>query len=356
MNFRDEPLKALVFHHPELKVGLEEIPAPKLGENPYAPEDVIVESKFCGICGSDIHIWSGNLKPPVAGKFVYGHEFSGIVHGVGDEVKDFKLGDRVTCETRTFYCGKCLLCRTGKTHICRNGKPFYFSTGGAFAKYAVFPARHLHRIPENVSLEEACLIEPASSAVRAVVERANVSAGDSVAIFGPGTIGLMNLQIAKACGASPVIVMGTSADKERLKLAKEFEADYTMNVQEGDIVKKIMKITDGMGVDVSIEAAGSRAAMMQALDVIRRGGTVIVMGLGYQIPELDTAKLVLDEITLKGSVGHTYTSWKHATKLISEGKIKVKPLISRILPLSDWRNAFELAKKGEGIKLLLRID
>jgi len=227
----------------ELK--LEEIPIPKIGENPYAPHDVLLEVKYCGICGSDVHRWKADktgVKTPPR-RVVIGHEIVGQVVEIGKEVGDFELGDRVVCEIVTFFCGHCPACREGRYNICNTLPPMegraHYVTGGGFAEYCVWSERQLHKLPDSISTEEAVLMEPTAGSVHSVVTRMGVKAGESVAILGPGARGIILMQVCKAIGAGPVIMTGLDRDEPfRLVMAKELGSDYIINVEREDVRKR----------------------------------------------------------------------------------------------------------------------
>ncbi len=204
---------------------LKEVPQPEIGRNVYAPHDVLIEVGYCGICGSDVHKWKDSNKKGVSSPtsaVVTGHEIVGTVKAVGPEVADVKVGDRVACELVTFYCGRCINCQTGRINICCNmpsmDQRAHYVTGGGYARYTMWPAGHVHVLPPSISLEEGTLLEPTAGSVHSMIERMKVQAGESVIILGPGARGLILLQIAKACGASPVVITGLSRD-ERTRLA-----------------------------------------------------------------------------------------------------------------------------------------
>jgi len=350
-------MKALVLN--ELKIM--DVPEPKIGENPYEPYDFIAESKFCGICGGELRAWEQlkkGTRPPTAGSpKAMGHEFSGIVHDTGRKVKDLEVGDRITCETRVPGCGNCPLCRSTQDYICPHTEIKMWSglTGGAATRYLALPAKRVHKIPKNVSMEEAAVTEPSSIAYHAMVDRGHVFAGESVAILGSGAIAILAAQIAKVHGASPVIMTGLNIDKWRLKVGKQLGADVVVNVEEEDLAKTVNDLTDGLGVDLAVEASGSNKAADQAVEIVRPGGRVVIFGGGFPKAPPSAWPLIGKEIEIRFSNGHTYNSWTKALKLISEGKIKVKPLIS-VMPLDDWEEAFESLHQRKTIKVLLQIE
>ena len=334
-----------LIHHLNEELKLLDTMEPQIGRNPYAPNDTILEVKYCGVCGTDLKIWKGKLMGPEK-PVVIGHEISAVIKDVGENVKNFRKGDRVVAEIVTFFCGQCINCKQGKVNICCNiphrDQRVYFTTGGGFAKYAAWPSYSLHKLPDEISLEEASLLETTAGSVHSLIERANLTAGESIIIFGPGARGLVMLQIAKAVGAYPIIVAGTTPDEEkRLKMAEELGADAVLNVEKEDAEKVVKSYTRSWGADVVMECAGSPAAVLQGIKSVRPGGRVILSGGGTVT--LDTGDLIVKEMSVLGEVSHIWTSWETAITLVKSGKVKLKPLISHVFPLSRWEEAFHTA-------------
>ncbi len=317
------------------------------------PDEVLVEVKFTGICGTDIHINHDSTfyTPPV----VLGHEYSGIVVKKGIHVKDFEIGDRVTSPA-TIPCGVCIMCRTNRANRCIGKQKRILGVhkaDGTFAKYVAVPAVILHKIPENLSLEEAAVAEPVACVIHAVFERVNVQPGDIVVVLGPGPIGLVTLQAAKIAGATQVILTGVSADKERFRIARNLGAELIINVETEDVVEIVKSLTDGLGADVVFEASGSSAARKQALNLVRRCGKIGLVGLTGRPVEINLDSIVEGELDVKGSWGTVWTSWRRALSLLSSGKIKILPLITSKLPLERWQDGFNLIEERKALKVLL---
>jgi 2-desacetyl-2-hydroxyethyl bacteriochlorophyllide A dehydrogenase len=333
---------------------LRDVPEPAIGGNVYAPQDVLIEVAYCGICGSDVHKWKDSDKQGVSSPtsaVVTGHEIVGTVKAVGPEVSEIAVGDRVVCELVTFYCGRCINCQTGRINICCNMPSMqqraHYVTGGGYARYTVWPARHVHVLPPEISLEEGTMIEPTAGSVHSLIERMQVRAGESVIILGPGARGLILLQIAKACGASPVAITGLGRDeKTRLALARQLGADAVINVEKEDLPSRVRELTGGIGFDVVIENTGAASAVEQTLDLARNGGRILISGGGIRggiLARLDTRKIIVKELELSGEISHVWTSWKTAIKLVAQGKVKLRPLVSHVFPLERWEEAFDLA-------------
>lgn len=338
---------------PEGGMKLEEVQEPEIGNNPYAPEDVLIEMDYCGICGSDIHKWkeekSGVKTSPH--RVVAGHELSGTVKEVGPEVEDLEPGDRVVCEIVTNYCGECVNCKEGRFHICLNLPPMegraHFVTGGGFAKYTVWPAGHCHKLPDNISSREAVCMEPTAGSVHSVINRLNVTAGESVAILGPGARGILLMQVCRALGAGPIIMSGLERDEPfRLATAEKLGADYTVNVEKEDIRERVADITDGKGVDVVLENTGSVDPIDESLDIVRKGGKVLWAGGGIRggiIAPVDTHKIIAREIEIHGEISQVWKDWVTALHLVKTGRVKLEPLVTHVFELEDWEQGFDLA-------------
>lgn len=331
---------------------IEDVPMPTLGND----NDVLVKIAAVGVCGSDVHFYThGRI-----GKFVIerpvipGHESAGVVVEAGKAVKHLQPGDRVALEPG-IPCGRCRLCRTGRYNLCPevvflSAPPVH----GTFVEYVAHPADLVYRLPDTMSLQEGAMLEPLSVGMHAV-GRAQVRAGDSIAILGSGPIGLMTLQAAKAYGAS--LAIAVNLQRNRLEFAKQVGATYTINAQNENVVERIREITDGEGVDFAFETAGNPTTVAQTFEVVRVGGTVGLVGLGGQdVVPLNVIKMVIDEIRVVS--GQRYANvYQRAIPLVAEGKIDVKSLITGERPLAEIEEAFkmQIENPGETIKTIIRI-
>jgi len=329
-------------------IELRDMPEPIPG-----PDEVKIEVKAAGICGSDIHVQHGEIKLRVRPPVIMGHEFSGVITEVGSSVSGWKPGDRVTSETAAHVCGKCIPCRTGNYNICAEKRVIGYWFNGAFAKYCVVPSRLLHRLPENVSYLSGALCEPLACCVNGVLEKTAISPGDVVVVAGPGPIGLLSLQLAKAKGAS-VILCGTAVDGKRLNLGREMGADVTVNVQEQNPWEVVSGFTDGFGADVFLECSGSPSAVRMGFQLVRRGGSYTQIGLAGRTFEMDFDDVAYKELKVAGSFGQRWICWRRGIKLLETGQIKAEPLISDILSLTDWIAGFRKMEQKEGVKVILK--
>lgn len=347
-----EMMKGLV-SHADGKFELMEVPKPRMGENPYAPHDVVCEVQYCGICGSDIHNWKGDKKGVHTSPYnaVAGHEIVSIVREVGPEVTLVKPGDRVVHEIVTNYCGHCKACEEGRYNICNaissmEGRA-HFTTGGGFARWTVWPEWQLHILPDTIKTKEAVLMEPLAGSIHSVITRMNVKAGETVAILGSGARGILMMQVCKAIGAGMVIMTGLTRDvPHRLKKAKELGADYVVNVEEENIRDVVNRLTDGRGVDVVLENSGSVEPIEESLDIVRKGGRILWAGGGIRggiVAPVDTHKIIVKELDVRGEISQTPYDWRTAVQLAGEGKVKLEPLVTNYYSLEEWHEAFELA-------------
>ena len=334
--------------HPSGELILQEVPVPRLGGNPFAPHDVLCEVLYCGICGSDIHRKSVRHPPrPV----VAGHEIVRVVKEVGEKVTRVRPGDRVVHEIVTFYCGACAACREGRYNICNTLKPMegraHYMTGGGFARSVVWPERELHRLPEAIDSRDAVLMEPTAGSVHSVVTRMGVRAGESVAILGPGARGLLLMQVCRAVGAGPIFITGLARDEPfRLAMAKEMGADEAINVEKTDLRGRIAELTGGVGVDVVLENSGSVTPIEESLDIVRKGGRVLWAGGGIRggiVASVDTYKIIVKELDVKGEISQVPYDWLAAIHLVSTGAVDLTPLVTHVFALDKWEEAFELA-------------
>jgi len=324
-------------------IKIEDAPIPKVKN-----KEVLVKVKAVSICGSDLHAYMGVSKrrfPPL----VMGHEFSGEVAEIGSNVSGIKEGERVVIEP-VLSCGECKACLHGRNNICENIRLIGLHRSGAFAEYVSVPADKCHKLPEKVSFDEASLVEPLAVAVHAC-NRTSFEKQDKICIIGSGTIGLMTLQVIKLRGAGCIFVTDTLDYK--LELAKSLGADKIINAKNQDSLKEVL--AEG-GADAVFEAVGRQKTVQQALSMTKKGGKVTVIGMLEAKMELDMLDVAVKEIEIKGSYGYTSNDFRQALKLISTGEVKVKPLITHTLPLSDITKGFEiLSKEAEKvIKVILK--
>jgi L-iditol 2-dehydrogenase len=340
-------MKALVkYGKGENDMELREIPEPI----PQANE-AKVRVEATGICGTDLYGYSA-VKPPV----VLGHETAGIVAEVGKEVKDIKVGDRVTTETTAYVCGQCKFCLSKNYNLCTHRKGLGSAANGAFAEYFVIRKESIHQIPSHIDFISASLFEPLSCAVHAVMEQANLLPNETVLILGPGPLGLLTAQIAKSLGAK-VIICGIEGDEKRLSIAKKLGFNQVFNIKKKDIQDCLSNLTLGYGFDVVFECSGSVEAVEHGLNLTRKGGRYIQEGIVHQPIKLRFDQILFDkELSIIGSRTQKPSSWDKAINLVNDGKVNLEELVSDVLPLSNWKEGFRRAKNKNSIKIVLQPD
>jgi L-iditol 2-dehydrogenase len=343
-------MKAVVKHGqgPDM-VELRDVPIPEV-----RPGAVLLEVKAAGVCGWDIEMWRHRMANPVTVPVIQGHEFCGVVAEVGPGVESWKPGDRVTSETSAAVCGRCRPCRSGDYQVCPERKGFGYGVDGAFTKYVVVRQEILHRLPEMVSFEEGALTEPFCVAHRAVADGGGVRAGDVVTVIGPGPVGLVCLQMARVLGAARTVLVGVEAGRNRLELARrQGWADEIVLADRGDAVKAVLDCTGGDGADVVIDAAGNSAALVAAMGCVRRLGRIVKVGWGSKPFGHSLDELLRKSATLQGTFGHNWRNWRVVLALLAAGRLDARSLVSGVLPISRWREAYERAESEQAVKMLL---
>jgi L-iditol 2-dehydrogenase len=318
-----------------------------------AVDEVLIEIKAAGICGTDVHILHDQYPywPPV----ILGHEFSGQIVEIGDQVTDYRVGDRVVGEPHTLACGKCELCRTGYMQLCSSKRSIGWGIHGAFARYMKLPEKLLHHITDSMTFEEAAVVEPAANVVQDVIERGGVQSNDFVVVIGPGPIGLLSVMAARAAGAREIALVGVKVDtKLRLAVGKQIGADHIIVADEEDAIQKVNAITHGRGADVVVEASGSSTAIASTVPMVRRLGRIVVIGMTSRDQiSFPWNAAIWKMCTIVFNLSTGYTSWEKAIGLIASKKINVSPLVTHCVPLSEWEKAMAAAESGEAIKVLL---
>ncbi|QDT36398.1 zinc-dependent alcohol dehydrogenase [Stratiformator vulcanicus] len=309
------------------------------------PDDVLVQVKACGICGSDIHGYDGSTGrrvPPL----VMGHEASGVVSKVGGNVSDFEPGDRVTFDS-TVSCGKCEFCRDGRINLCDHRMVLGVSCGeyrrhGAFAEYVSIPQHICYRLPDDLPFHHAAMVEAVSVAVHAV-KRSSIREGDTVVVVGSGMIGLLTIQAAKHAGAT---VFAVDLNADRLSLAKELGAEVVLKADDVDVAAEVRQLTNGRGADVVLEVVGATGTIQTAIDCVRKGGTVTLVGNVSPHVEIPLQAVVSRELNLLGSCASA-GEYPECLDLMSRGAIRVEPLITAKSSLEEAPEWFERLYAGE---------
>jgi threonine dehydrogenase-like Zn-dependent dehydrogenase len=332
------------FYHAKNDLKVMETKEPEIND----PNEAIVRVRAAGICGTDLKILHGDYggTPPV----ILGHEFSGDVYEVGREVTNVRPGDRVVIDPN-LTCGSCYFCLMSQENLCVDMKTTGLNRNGGFAEYCAVHSRTMLRVPDTLPHSEAALAEPLACVLNGF-NRSRISAGDSVGIVGLGPIGLLYARVMEHAGVSKVVTF--EVNPERAAMAEKLGIEIVIDPTRKGWLKRAMELTDGRGVDVAIDAAGSAAASQTALEIVRRGGRVNMFGIprpGSKL-EVDATRLVTSELEIKGSFIDRFT-FLPAVTLLSERFIDVRPLITHSLPLSEARDAFSLVERGAGIKVEL---
>jgi L-iditol 2-dehydrogenase len=331
------------------RLELVDVPMPRPGR-----EEVLVRVEACGICGSDVHGYdgsSGRRIPPI----VMGHEAAGTIAALGPDASEAKEGDRVTFDS-TIYCGECEYCRRGEMNLCERRQVLGVSTPeyrrpGAFAEYVVVPARIMHHVPANITFPEAAMVEPLAVAVHAV-SISEIAENGTALVVGAGMIGLLVLQALRDAGCVRVYV--ADIDDSRLELAKRLGAANTINARTADTASELQRLTGGAGVDVAFEAVGTTATVKAAIDSVRKGGTVMLIGnIAPQI-EIPLQTVVSREIRLQGSAASS-GEYPQCIDMLARGAVDVKSLISIVAPLEEGPQWFERlhAREANLMKVIL---
>lgn len=325
---------------------VEDVPVKEPKEN-----EVLIRVKYCGICGTDVHIFNGEkgsaeVHPPV----ILGHEFSGDIVKIGEKVTEFSVGDRVSVDPNT-YCGKCYFCSNGKKHLCTGMKGLGTALDGAFAEFITVPEETVFPIADNVSYEEAALTEPISCCLHGF-DMTEVKTGDVVMIVGTGNIGLLMVQLAKHAGAASVIAV--EPNEKRRKKAGSLGADIQVDPLKDDL-EEILKSKGICNVDKVIDCAGLTSTAEYSVKYAGKGATVMLFGLTGpdDTMNLKPFEVFQKELTIKGSFVNPDT-FERAGRLLSSGILQVKDIISDIVNLDDIQNAFETRLYAKNGKVLVK--
>lgn len=342
-------MKALVKTKPGIgNLELREVEKPVPKDN-----EALIRIMACGVCGTDIKIFDNEFysEPPV----IIGHEFSGEIEAVGSRVTRFGTGDRVVSEQHVSACGICEVCLCGKRHLCKNKRsPGYFSDG-AFAEYIVVHESLLHHVPNGLSYEEACLIEPMAIVAHALFEKAAIQPEDTVVILGCGPIALISLQILKAEGAAAVYMTGLDMDEvQKFKIAQELGVDELINVQKQNPISRIRELTGGRGADLVLDLSGAQPAILQGLKMLRKDGRFCAIGLPCCDVCVPWSEMVLSSLNVYFSYSSGYRTWERCLSLIKRGKVDLSLFTQNVFSLDEWKKAFDAARAGTALKAIIK--
>ncbi len=327
-------------------VGIMDVDEPHCG-----PKQVKVEIAFCGVCGTDLHVLHDTFRnfPPV----ILGHEFSGTVVEVGDDVDTVSVGDRITGLGATAVtCGECEYCRQGYFIFCSRRRGMGHGVNGAFTRYVLLRPDQVYKVPPEFSLEEAAMSEPFAAAVQAVVELTPTRFGDTALVSGPGPIGLLCLKLLVAQGIK-TIVAGAPGDDERLAAAMRYGAYAAINVGRDDLQSTIQDLTSGRGVDIALECAGAGASVRGCLAALRPMGHYTQVGIcGHDI-EFPIDLIFYKQLSMRGSITYTANTWRRMMEIYATGKIQFDDMITAKMPITDWEKAFDMCLTKQAVKVLM---
>jgi len=335
-------MKALTYFGPN-DIRIVEVKNPKVNR-----DDILIKVKATGICGSDYHGYlgiTGRKIPPM----IMGHEFSGVVSKMGSNVKNYKIGDRVTVQP-IIFCGECEFCAEGLTNICPNRKTLgVMDVNGSMAEYISVPQKNVYKLPDSISFLQATLIEPLAVSYSAV-KKVDIK-GENIFIAGAGAIGLLILQIIKSSEPEKVFISDLS--DHRLCLAKKIGADFTINPNHINLEDFVFKETNRHGVDLSFEAVGTTPTVEQSMIILKNGGISVWVGNSDKTINLDMQNVVTRELKIIGTYTYTHKEFGNTIKLLSEVPLDINSLISKVVTLDEGPDAFK--QLGEGDLDLIRV-
>ena len=346
-----QQMKAVLYYAP-MDIRVEKIPVPACSD-----DEIRIKVDACAVCGTDLKTYlHGNprIKPPK----VMGHEFTGIVETVGEQVTNFSTGQRIVMAT-SVSCGGCYYCQKGFNNLCIDLAPMGFTYPGGMAEYITIPARalangHVIKVPKEVKAEHAALAEPLSCTVNCA-ENCGIEAGQTVVVIGAGPMGIMNACAARQFGAAKIII--AEINEVRLKQAESFDFDLVVNSAREDLTRIVRNETDDIGADVVIVAAPATQPQEQATDLVRKHGTVCLFAslpVGKSMLSFDSRIIHYGEIRVVGTSDSTPRQVAKAVELLSAGSIPADRLASHILSLDDIFKAYELMQSGQALRVVLK--
>lgn len=328
------------------KIEFREVARPEPGS-----DAVLMQTRHIGVCGSDIHVYHGK-HPYTSYPVVQGHEVAGIVAEVGSNVKEIAVGDPVTLMPQV-TCGVCYPCRHGMYHICESLKVMGFQTGGAAQEFFVVPAANVIRLPDTLPLDHGAMIEPVSVAVHAVSKSPSVE-DRQVLVLGAGTIGNLTAQVAKASGAKAVMI--TDISEYKLQKARACGIDFTVNTASEDLNEAILRHFGPDRADLIFECVGSQTTASQAINMARKGSTIVIVGVFGKKPEVDLGLVQDRELCLVGSLMYQKPDYERAVSLAEEGKIHLPELVTHRFRFADYLDAYHEVERSRGQYMKIMID
>lgn len=338
-------MKSLAKLHPEKGIWLTDSAKPEVGHN-----DLLIQIKKTAICGTDMHIynWDEWSQQTIPVPMVVGHEYVGTVIEIGEEVRGFSIGDRVSGEGH-ITCGHCRNCRAGRRHLCRNTEGVGVNRPGAFAEYLVIPAFNAFKIPDNISDDLASIFDPFGNAVHTALSFDLV--GEDVLITGAGPIGIMAAAVAKHVGARNVVI--TDINEYRLDLALKMGATRAVDVSKEDLASVMSELGMTEGFDVGLEMSGVPVAFRDMLDKMNNGGKVAMLGIPPKDVAVDWNQVIFKGLTIKGIYGREmFETWYKMASLIQSG-LDLAPIITHQYPVEEFQKGFDVMGSGQSGKVIL---
>ncbi|HSG62603.1 MAG TPA: L-threonine 3-dehydrogenase [Pseudomonadales bacterium] len=338
-------MKTLAKLQPEKGIWMAERPLPEMGHN-----DLLIKIRKTAICGTDMHIyhWDEWSKKTIPVPMVIGHEYVGEVVDMGQEVRGFKVGDRVSGEGH-ITCGHCRNCRAGRRHLCRKTIGVGVNRDGAFAEYLVIPAFNAFKIPHNISDELAAIFDPFGNAVHTALSFDLV--GEDVLITGAGPIGIMAAAVARHVGARHVVI--TDVNPFRLELALKMGASRAVNVQQQDLSDVMSELGMTEGFDIGMEMSGVPSALRDMLAKMNNGGKIAMLGIPPTDVAIDWNQVIFKGLTIKGIYGREmFETWYKMASLL-QGGLNLDPIITHQFDVSDFQKGFETMASGQSGKVIL---
>jgi len=313
--------------------------------------EVILEVDYCGICGTDLHVYHDTFKnyPPV----ILGHEFVGKVVEIGKDISDIGIGEAYAVMGATaITCGQCTYCHRGEFMFCKNRRGMGHGVHGAFARYAIARPDQLFPVPKDIPVKQGALVEPLAAAVHAICDVAHFKLGDTVLVSGPGPIGILCLKLLIRQSIR-VILAGTNQDRVRLQMAKKMGAYRTVNVDQEDLSTCILEETKGWGVDLVLETAGAEASVANGLMALKPMGHFVQVGHFGNKLYLPWDYVAFKQLRIDGSVGYTRATWLQTMNILAQG-FDAADIVTHEFTLREWKKGFDLSENKEAVKVLLR--
>jgi L-iditol 2-dehydrogenase len=314
-------------------------------------DEILMQTKRIGVCGSDIHVFHG-LHPYTSYPIVQGHEVSGVVAAVGDNVEGFSVGDKITF-TPQVTCGECYPCQNGMYHICETLKVMGFQTDGSGQEYFPLPAWNAIKLSADFLLDYGALVEPIAVAVHAL-QRGGVVQGKKVLVLGAGTIGNLTAQTAKALGAEAVMI--TDISEYKLEKAKACGINFIINTAEEDLAQAIATHFGPTKADMILECVGVQPTVDQAIENARKGTTIVIVGVFGEKPTVDLGLVQDRELSLVGTLMYQKEDFEKAVELISDGKMCLDDLVTHRFPFEQYLDAYHTIEESNGEYMKVMID